>query len=286
MIKVYLLFINFQNIIVNFFPGIKEQISQFNFYQIDKPILNISLFKSFQPNLNQNLSQVSQDEIFNLNFNYSTEYISKPYSYYSKRPINKIFFLSNLYKIFILNIPNNLSFTTFDFFSLTTLLCPDFPKISVKKLNIIISNFSNNNLTPEIFNENIELKAKVNIIEFFCIFSVYYLFNDLFFEIDKLFININSSQCLIKDLKKIKGMKNELLYSSLILCNQKLINEFNLNTINTIEEVDEILEKNGDIKVPFATVYEKILKNKDIIESIFSVDQTANEYLNLINYIN
>ena len=81
-------------------------------------------------------------------------------------------------------------------------------------------------------------------------------------------------------------MKNELLYSSLILCNQKLINEYNLNTINTIEEVDEILEKNGDVKVPFATVYEKILKNKDIIESIFSVDQTANEYLNLINYIN
>ena len=54
--------------------------------------------------------------------------------------------------------------------------------MTVKKLNIIISNFSNNNLTPESFNDNIELKNKVNIIEFFCIFSVYYIFNDFFLK--------------------------------------------------------------------------------------------------------
>ena len=81
-------------------------------------------------------------------------------------------------------------------------------------------------------------------------------------------------------------MKNELLYSSLILCNQKLINEYNLNTINTIEDVEEILDKNGDLKISFVNIYEKILKNKEIIDSIFSIDETANNYLNLLNYIN
>ena len=248
--------------------------------------MNLSIFKSFQQNLNQNLSQASQDEIFNINFNYSTEYISKPYSYYQTKPINKIFFLSNLYKIFVLNIPSNLPFTTFDFFSLTTLLCPDFPKMTVKKLNIIISNFSNNNLTPEAFNENIELKNKVNIFEFFCIFSVYYIFNEFFFEIDKLYININNSLCPIKELKKIKGMKIEFLYTSIILCSQKLLSEYNLKSINTIEDVEEILDKNADIKVSFVNIYEKILKNKEIIDSIFSIDETANNYLNLLNYIN
>ncbi len=158
--------------------------------------------------------------------------------------------------------------------------------MTVKKLNIIISNFSNNNLTPESFNDNIELKNKVNIIEFFCIFSVYYIFNDFFFEIDKLYININSSQCPIKELKKIKGMKIEFLYTSIILCSQKLSSEYNLNTINTIEDVEEILDKNGDLKISFVNIYEKILKNKEIIDSIFSIDEAANNYLNLLNYIN
>jgi hypothetical protein len=158
--------------------------------------------------------------------------------------------------------------------------------MTVKKLNIIISNFSNNNLTPEAFNENIELKNKVNIFEFFCIFSVYYIFNDFFFEIDKLYVNINNSQCPIKELKKIKGIKIEFLYTSLILCSQKLISEYNLNTINTIENVEDILDKNGDMKISFVNIYEKILKNKEIIDSIFSIDETANNYLNLLNYIN
>ena len=81
-------------------------------------------------------------------------------------------------------------------------------------------------------------------------------------------------------------MKIEFLYTSIILCSQKLSSEYNLNTINTIEDVEEILDKNGDLKISFVNIYEKILKNKEIIDSIFSIDEAANNYLNLLNYIN
>ena len=271
-----------------FFPGLKEYIINNNvFYSLPKPILIINNFCPTMKKINlSNINQNSNNEIFSINFNCLNEFISKPFITYSNQQIAKIYLISNLYKIFIINIPNNVPFSIFDFYSLTILLCPDFPKVIIKKLNILINNFNNLNFNPENLNENIELKLKVNIKDFFCIFSIYFLFMEFFFEIDKLYSNLNSNQISIKELKKLKQIKKEYLYSSLILCNTKLINEYSLNTINTIEDCEEILDKNSDIKISYSLIYEKTLKNKHILNDLFNLDKTGNEYIDLINNLN
>ena len=43
--------------------------------------------------------------------------------------------------------------------------------------------------------------------------------------------------------------------------------------MNTIEEVEEILDKNSDIKISYTSLCEKILKNRSLIEYIFSIDE-------------
>ena len=220
---------------------------------------------------------------FNLSFSYENEYISKPFSFYTSKPINKIFFLSNLYKIFIVNIPQTLTFSIFDFYSLIILLCPDFPKTIIKKLSILISNFSNNNLTPEAFNENIELKQRVNIIEIFSMFCAYFIYSDFFFELDKIFVHANVPSLSVKELKKVKGIKKEFLYQIMILCVPALLEEYNLNTVSTFEDVEEIIEKGNDHKINYSTLNEKTLKNKAIILDIFNIDSIAYNYLYLLN---
>ena len=223
---------------------------------------------------------------FNQSFSYENEYISKPFSFYTSKPINKLFFLSNLYKIFILNIPQTLSFTIFDFYSLIILLCPDFPKSIIKKLCILITNFSTATLTPEAFNENKELKIKVNIIEIFAMFCVYFIYSDFFIEIDKIYIHHNSSSIVVKELKKIKGIKREFLYQILVLCVPALLEEYNLNTVSMWEDLEEIIEKGGEHKINYSNLIEKALKNNAIIMDIFKVDNVAYDYLNVLNYLN
>ncbi len=220
---------------------------------------------------------------FNLSFSYENEYISKPFSFYTSKQINKIFFLSNLYKIFIVNIPQTLTFSIFDFYSLIILLCPDFPKTIIKKLSILMSNFSNNNLTPEAFNENIELKQRVNIIEIFSMFCVYFIYSDFFFELDKIFVHANVPSLSVKEIKKVKGIKKEFLYQIMILCVPALLEEYNLNTVSTFEDVEEIIEKGNDHKINYSTLNEKTLKNKAIILDIFNIDSIAYNYLYLLN---
>ena len=85
-------------------------------------IVDISLFKPVSNGLNfnnpntNNIANLLSEEIFKFKFNPTTEFISKPYNIYSLKRINKIFFLSNLYKIFMTNIPTTIPFSTFDFF--------------------------------------------------------------------------------------------------------------------------------------------------------------------------
>ena len=261
------------------FPYILPILENLDLYELPKPILAISLFKPLQSSLNfnnpntNNIVNLLSEEIFSKRFNPTTEFISKPFNLYSSKRINKIYFLSNLYKIFMTNIPTTIPFSTFDFFSTIILLCPDFPKLMIKKLDLIYQNFSNNNITPEIFNQNIELKTKINMNEIFVMFSVYFLYNNLFNEIDKYYLSINSSMANVKGLKTIKGLQKEFYYISIILSSKKLKEEYNLNTMNTIEDVEEILDRNSDIKISYTSLCEKILKNRSLIEYIFSIDE-------------
>lgn len=191
-----------------------------------------------------------------------------------------------MYKIFILNVPQTLPFTIFDFYSLIILLCPDFPKSIIKKLCILITNFSNSNLTPDAFNENKELKIKVNIIEIFAMFCVFFIYSDFFFEIDKIYVHQNSSSVAVKELKKIKGIKREFLYQILVLCVPALLEEYNLNTVSMLEDLEEIIEKGGEHKINYSSIIEKALKNNSIIMDIFKIDNVAYNYLNVLNNLN
>jgi hypothetical protein len=264
-------------------------INNLDLYELPKPLLDISLFKPSQSGLNlnnpntNNIVALISEEIFTKKFNPTTEFISKPYSIYSTRRINKIFFLSNLYKIFMTNIPTTIPFSTFDFFSTIILLCPDFPKLMIKKMDLLYQNFSNSSTTPEIFNQNIELKTRVNMNEIFVMFCVYFLYNNFFNEIDKYYLNINSSMATVKGLKSIKGLQKEFYYTSIILANKKLKEEYNLNTMNTLDDVEEILDKNSEIKISYTSLCEKILKNKSLIECIFSVDEKIRLFQDINN---
>ena len=271
------------------FPYILPIINNLDLFELPKPILDISLFRPSQAGLNlnnpntNNIVALISEEIFTKKFNPTTEFISKPFSIYSAKRINKIFFLSNLYKIFMTNIPTTIPFSTFDFFSTIILLCPDFPKLMIKKMDLLYQNFSNNNITPEIFNQNIELKTRVSMNEIFVMFCVYFLYNNFFNEIDKYYLSINSSMASVKGLKALKGLQKEFYYTSIILCNKKLKDEYNLNTMNTIDDVEEILDKNSEIKISYTSLCEKVLKNKSLIEYIFSVDEKIRLFQDINN---
>ena len=271
------------------FPYILPIIENLNLYSLPKPIVDISLFKPVSNGLNfnnpntNNIANLLSEEIFKFKYNPTTEFISKPYNIYSVKRINKIFFLSNLYKIFMTNIPTTIPFSTFDFFSTVILLCPDFPKVMIKKLDLLYQNFNNNNVTPDIFNQNIELKTRVNMNEMFAMFSVYFLFNNFFTEIDKYYLGINSSSASVKGLKAVKGLQKEFFYSSMILASKKLKDEYNSSIMNTMDDVEDIIEKNGDTKISYTALCEKVLKNKMIIDYIFSLDEKIRIFQDINN---
>ena len=271
------------------FPYILPIIEGLNLYTLQKPILDISLFKPISNGLNfnnqntNNIANLLSEEIFKYKFNPTTEFISKPFNIYSQRRINKIFFLSNLYKIFMTNIPTTIPFSTFDFFSTVILLCPDFPKLMIKKLDLLYQNFSNTNVSPDIFNQNIELKTKVSMNEIFVIFSVYFLYNNFFMELDKFYLSINSSSATVKGLKNVKGLQKEFYYPSLIMASKKLKEEYLNNIACTMEDVEEILDKNWETKISYTSLCEKILKNKMIIDYIFSIDETIRIFQDINN---
>ena len=181
------------------------------------------------------------------------------------------------------NIPTTIPFSTFDFFSTVILLCPDFPKVMIKKLDLLYQNFNNNNVTPDVFNQNIELKTRVNMNEMFAMFSVYFLFNNFFTEIDKYYLGINSSSASVKGLKAVKGLQKEFFYSSMILASKKLKDEYNSSIMNTMDDVEDIIEKNGDTKISYTALCEKVLKNKMIIDYIFSLDEKIRIFQDINN---
>ncbi len=85
----------------------------------------------------------------------------------------QIIFLSNLYKIFLINIlQSSTTITCLDFYSIIILISPDFPKQIIKKINIIYMNFKNREKINQQHIEN--LGNTVNTIDFFSIFAIYF----------------------------------------------------------------------------------------------------------------
>ena len=181
------------------------------------------------------------------------------------------------------NIPTTIPFSTFDFFSTVILLCPDFPKLMIKKLDLLYQNFSNTNVSPDIFNQNIELKTKVSMNEIFVMFSVYFLYNNFFGELDKFYLSNSSSTATVKGLRTVKGLQKEFYYPSIIMANKKLKEEYINNIACTMEDVEEILDKNWETKISYTSLCEKILKNKMIIDYIFSIDETIRIFQDINN---
>ena len=96
-------------------------------------------------------------------------------------------------------------------------------------------------------------------------------------------MGLNSSMAFVKGLKTIKGLQKEFFYSSIILSSKKLKDEYNSNLINTIDEVEEILDKNSDVKINYTSLCEKILKNRMIIDYIFSLDEKIRIFQDINN---
>jgi hypothetical protein len=94
------------------------------------------------------------------------EYISKAYSSFIQNDYLKLILFSNIYKIFILNL-NNFTLTCLDFFQMLILICPDFPKSLIKKLNYIYLMIKFKDKISEKLNQVESLSNEINIIEFF-----------------------------------------------------------------------------------------------------------------------
>lgn len=212
--------------------------------------------------------------------------------------------ISNLYKIFLVNLTNqNCNLT--DFYSLIILICPDFPKILIKKVYSIYSYIEKSKKSNMIdingseSQQINEFDCSVDIVSFFLIFSIYFFYNNYFNELEKIFEysdkgNITSLKYI--KLKEIIGGSftktffnctiNEVyLYEVLITLNPKFIKEYNLNTINTIDDVREILEKYSDeTSVTYFDLFSKLISNYNFLYDFFCGNDTILN--NLETYLN
>jgi hypothetical protein len=218
------------------------------------------------------------------NFCYENEYISKQFSFFQSCSFYKYILLSNFYKIFISNLPNN-NGSAVDFYSLLILICPDFPKQIIKNYSDLYMIIYNNGDDSNGLNKG---NNTINLICFFLHFSIYYFHYDYFQELEKLF-EVNKNIILLKDLLANKlivncPIKEEFIYEILISCDNRLIKDYDLNTINTIEETKEILEKyHEEISISYMNLVEKILKNFNLSKNFFGLtDSVINKYDNFI----
>ena len=64
-------------------------------------------------------------------------------------------------------------------------------------------------------------------------------------------------------------MKEDNYLEILISCDQNMLDEYNKNTVNTIADVIDILEKNGSLEIPYLTFLEKMIKNNNFMKKFF-----------------
>ena len=106
------------------------------------------------------------------------EYISKAFSSFIQNDYMKLILFSNIYKIFIVNL-NNFSLTCLDFFQMLILICPDFPKSLIKKLNYIYLVIKFKDKISEKLTQVESLSNEINIIEFFILTMVNCFYNGM-----------------------------------------------------------------------------------------------------------
>lgn len=64
-------------------------------------------------------------------------------------------------------------------------------------------------------------------------------------------------------------MKEDNFLEILISCEQVMLDEYNKNTVNTIADVLEILEKNGNLAISYLTFLEKMFRNFNFMRKFF-----------------
>jgi len=87
-------------------------------------------------------------------------------------------------------------------------------------------------------NLNTELKSKITINEF---------------------LNANSKNF----------MKEDNYLEILVSCDQTMLDEYNKNTVNTVPDVMDILEKNSNLGIAYITFLEKMIKNFNFMKKFF-----------------
>jgi len=234
----------------------------------------------------------------------------------------------------------NEKLSAMDFFSFLILICPDFPKSLFKKINIIYQLIYNTN---EPLINYATFDNKIFIFEFFVVFALYFYYLEFFLAVEKSFrlesffselqkISKNGVVDLNKDLNKefiknfnkdfqkdLKELSNdpkffllfpqEDLLEILISIDDKMLNEYDLNVVNFIEDAKDIIEKftqinSGNSQVSFnnfhlrnksenqnlsctgfyfVKFYDRCLKNFNLIEDFFmEIDESANDFYNFM----
>lgn len=109
------------------------------------------------------------------------------------------------------------------------------------------------------------------------------IFIDLIKEIENAFKitdkNLNTelkSKIIVNDYLNANSknyMKEDNFLEILISCDQAMLDEYNKNTINTISDAIDIIDKNATNAVSYLTFIEKMFKNYNFMKKFF-IDST------------
>lgn len=264
----------------NFFPKINEKLKCMDLIKIKK-IININDFKIGRTKLKTDNTQedLILQNIYNTNFCYENDLISKQFSFYESSSFFKFILISNIYKIFVTNLPT--TGTVLDFYTLITLICPDFPKILIKKFSKFYYLIKNKEKEED---KNIDLiSMTVNFFDYFVYFGIYYYYQDFFIELEKFFNNTNN----VADIKQIFQFvktgsyifPKEFLIEVIISYSKgKILEEFNLSTANLLEDVEEMIEKyiiDNNYSVTYSLFAITILRNYNLIQYFFKISSNS-----------
>ena len=100
---------------------------------------------------------------------------------------------------------------------------------------------------------------------------------------DKNLNNEIKSKITVGDLLTANSknyMKEDNFLEIIISCDQTMMDEYNKNTINTVADVNDILEKNTNLVIIYLSFLEKIFKNFNFMKKFF-IDCT-DEYIKFL----
>lgn len=283
-----------------------------------RPIVTLSDFiigSKVDKNVQLNPRQLELlEKTFPSNYLPETEFISKPFSFYFENHFLRLILVSVYYKLFLsIHLNSNFKATCIDFYSTLSLICSDFPKSLVRKVNYIyIVIYKKTNAKYD------TLSNEISLAEFFIVFC-YYVFYYEFFEGLELYFqrgivnstsNSNQNQEEYKNLegKPIVAPNENILKSLLnensktnsidilnyfqetkaikppienlleitILSNEELTEKYELNTINTLEDAAEILNTEKT-PIEYLQFLKSFFTNGNQARFFFSVDETSSK---------